>query len=258
MLDHQKLKKNIDDNGFTLIENFFNLETLANLKQSLWEVLNYIKSSNEKDLQKKYYEVKKFNPKLKSNWYDIAPYNIDMTQAIHTPDLIKFVKFFFNTNILFSGRAAIHCHDNENDKLLLPHQETNQFARDCLLFWIPLWDTNEDNGGLTIYEKSHYKGYFDHKLEDPSGKKKWTHKYTNINENDYGKFKRVNLKVKAGTAVLAHSSLVHCGYPLKNKETVRITITERFNPLKRIPYLKDDKKPMKIPYVGTNYNIIED
>ena len=68
----------------------------------------------------------------------------------------------------------------------------------------------------------------------------------------------MNLKVKAGTAVLAHSSLVHCGYPLKNKETVRITITERFNPLKRIPYLKDDKKPMKIPYVGTNYNIIED
>ncbi len=258
MIDNIKLKKNIDENGYALIENYFNHERLDELKNSLLEVLNYIHPSSETDLQNKYYEVKKFNPQLKANWYDIAPYNIDMTQAIHTPELISFVKFFFNSKVIFSGRAAIHVHDNDNDKLLLPHQETNQFARDCLLFWIPLWDTNKKNGGLTIYEKSHYNGYFDHKLEDPSGKTKWTQKYTNIDKKDYKKFNKKNLEIKAGTAVLAHSSLVHCGYPLQDKKTVRITITERFNPLKRIPYLKDPEKPMKIPYVGTDYNIIED
>ena len=37
---------------------------------------------------------------------------------------------------------------------------------------MPLWDTNSKTGGLTIYEGSHHKGYFDHKLEDPSGKLK--------------------------------------------------------------------------------------
>ena len=258
MLDSIKLKNDIDLNGYTIIDNFFDKKKLHHLKQSLLDILNYINFSEETDLQKKYYEIKKFNPKLKSNWYDIAPYNIDMLQAIHTPELIKFIKFFFDTSTLFSGRAAIHVHDENNDKLLMPHQETNQFAKDCLLLWVPLWDTNKDTGGITIFEKSHYKGYFDHQLEDPSGKKQWTQKYTNIDENIYKKFKRVNMEVKAGSAVLAHSSLVHCGYPLTKKETVRITITERFNPLKKIPYLKDPSKPMKIPYVGTDYNIIEE
>jgi hypothetical protein len=257
-MDNKKLKNEIDLNGYALIKDFFNYEKLEYLKLSLLDVLNYINYSDEKDLRRKYYEIKKFDPKLISNWYDIAPNNIDMLNSIHTPDLLNFVKFYFDTKTLFSGRAAIHVHDNENDKLLLPHQETNQFAVDCLLVWIPLWDTNKHTGGLTIFEKSHNQGYFDHILEDPSGKKKWTHKYTNISENVYKKFKRTNLEVKAGTAVLAHSSLIHCGYPLTDKETVRITVTERFNPLKKIPYLKDSTKPKKIPYVGTDYNLIKD
>jgi hypothetical protein len=258
MMNINKCKNDIDLNGYTLIENFFNPKKLEYLKNSLLDILNYVNHSEEKDLRKKYYEIKKFDAKLKSNWYDIVPYNIDMMESIHTPELINFVKSYFETKTLFSGRAAIHVHDNDNDKLLLPHQETNQFAVDCLLLWIPLWDTNKKTGGLTIFEKSHYQGYFDHQLEDPTGVKKWTHKYTNINEDIYKKFKRKNLEVKAGTAVLAHSSLIHCGYPLTDKETVRITITERFNPLKKIPFLKDSTKPMKIPYVGTDYNIIKD
>ena len=182
MLDSIKLKNDIDTNGYTIINNFFDKKKLNHLKQCLLDILNYINFSEETDLQKKYYEIKKFNPKLKSNWYDIAPYNIDMMQAIHTPELIKFVKFFFDTSTLFSGRAAIHVHDNDNDKLLMPHQETNQFAKDCLLLWVPLWDTNKETGGITIFEKSHYRGYFDHQLEDPSGKKQWTHKFTNIDD----------------------------------------------------------------------------
>ena len=61
---------------------------------------------------------------------------------------------------------------------------------------MPLWDTNIKTGGLTIFEKSHNKGYFDHKLEDPTGIKKWTHKYTNIDKKIYSKFNRKTLKLK--------------------------------------------------------------
>ena len=257
-LNNRKLKKEINQKGYTVIKNFYNKKKLSEIKKSLLDILNYVRPSKEKDLQKKYYEIKKLNPKLKSNFYDIAPYNIDMIKGIHTPELINFVKYFFKTKTLFTGRAAIHVHDEDNDKILLPHQETNQFARDCILFWMPLWDTNIKTGGLTIFEKSHNKGYFDHKLEDPTGIKKWTHKYTNIDTKIYSKFNRKNLEIKAGSAVLAHSALVHCGYPLTKMGSVRITITERFNPLQKIPFLKDPKKPMKIPYVGVDYNRIKD
>ena len=72
------------------------------------------------------------------------------------------------------------------------------------------------------------------------------------------KFKKVNLEVKSGSVVLMKSSMVHCGYPTKKKGHLRITITERFNPLCKIPFLKNESAPIKIPYVGVDYNAIPD
>ena len=43
---------------------------------------------------------------------------------------------------------------------------------------------------------------------------------------------------------------MHSGYPSTKKGSLRITITERFNPLQKIPFLKNEKAPLKMPYVG--------
>ena len=248
----------IEDKGFTIIKDFFDKNQLNKVKKSLLEMLNYIEFSKENNLQKKYYEIKKNHPQLKSNFYDLAPHNIDMVKLIHSNQMLKLVKRYFNTNVVLSGRPAIHIHDDNNDKLLMPHQETNQFAVDILLFWLPLWDTNTKTGGLTIFEKSHKYGYFEHTLDHPKLKNQaWTSKYTHVNKQIYKKFKKINLKVKAGSAVVAHSALLHCGYPNKSKNTVRIVVTERFNPLKKIPFLKNPKSTKKIPYTGIDYNSIK-
>jgi hypothetical protein len=45
---------------------------------------------------------------------------------------------------------------------------------------------------------------------------------------------------------------------MKNKDGLRIVITERLNPLKKIPYLKDENAPLKIPYTGVDYNAIKE
>ena len=44
----------------------------------------------------------------------------------------------------------------------------------------------------------------------------------------------------------------------KKKGFVRIVITERFNPLKNIPFLKNPDAPLKIPFTGIDYNKIVD
>lgn len=249
----------IKKNGYYIFDKYFEPKELRDIKNSLLNTLNYIKKSKEKNLQKKYYQIKKFDNKLKGNWYDISAYNLTVLQNLHKPEIINFIKKFYKTKILFSGRPAIHVHDDENDKLLDPHQETSQFARDNMVFWSPLFDTNQDNGGMAIYKNSHVHGYFEHSLEHPRlGKKSWTKQYTHIDPLVAKKFKRVELKVKAGSAVLFLSSLVHCGYNNKKKGSVRITITERFNPLQKIPYLKDRNAPLKIPFVGIDYNKITD
>jgi len=255
--DFKKISKEIKKNGYYIFKNYFNKQELEEIKNSLLDTLNYIKPNKEKDLQKKYYQIKKYNEKLKGHWYSIAPYNLSVLQFLHKKEMVNFVKKFFNTSVIFSGRPAIHVHDDENDKLLDPHQETSQFARDTLVFWSPLYDTGQKTGGMFIYKNSHKHGYFRHKLHHPRlGKKSWTNQYTHISPKVAKKFEKVELDVKAGSAVLFISSLVHGGYHNKSKNTVRLTITERFNPLKKIPFLRNEKATIKIPFTGVNYNNI--
>lgn len=254
MWNFNKIKKSLNENGYYEFKNYLKKNELEKVKKSLVDTLNYIHPSKEKNLQKKYYEVKKYNNKLKGNWYDICKFNIDLLGFLHKKEMVNFVKKYFSSNVVFSGRPAIHAHDNANDRLLHAHQETNQFARDTIVLWIPLCDTNYKTGGLKIYEKSHKYGYFKHSLEHPEGKKAWTSKYTHINQKYVKKFKEKNLDVKAGTGIIFLSSLVHSGYENTDKKSVRITITERFNPLKKLPYLKNEKASMKMPYVGLDYN----
>ena len=258
-LNEKKIIKTIQDNGFHIIDNYFSNKDLDKIKLSLLKMLNYIKPTKEKDLQKKYYQIKKFSPELKSHWYNLATKNIDMLQYLHNPNLIKLIKKFFETDVLLSGRPAIHVHDDKNLQLLDPHQETHQISRDSILLWSSLYDTNKDLGGLTVYKDSHKHGYFKHTLEHPRlGKKSWTKKYTHVDPKVAARFKKMELEIKAGAAVLMHSSCLHSSYPLRKKNFVRIVITERYNPLQKIPYLKNEKAPITIPYEGIDYNKIKD
>ena len=258
-MDFLKIANNIKKDGYIILPNFFTKEELQNLKKSLLDTLNYIDNDSEKDLQKKYYQIKKDYPKLKSHWYDIAPHNITLTKLLHKSSILEIIKCFFNSEVLFSGRPCIHVHDVDNDTLLAPHQETKQFARDNIVLWTPLFDTSpkKGTGGLAIYEKSHTHGYFEHSLDTPKDKKVWTKDYTHVKDNKViQKFKRKELEINAGSLVLLHSALIHNGYPTSKEGFVRITITERFNPLQKIPFLKDGNAPLKIPYVGVDYNKI--
>ena len=257
--NYKKIKSEINKNGYYVFKNYFSKKDLNKIKSALLDTLHYIKPNKEKNLQKKYYQIKKYSPKLKGNWYDMARYNINLLQLLHKKEMIEFVKKYFKTKVVFSGRPAIHVHDDENDKLLDPHQETQQFARDTLVFWSPLYDTNQNTGGIAVYKNSHKHGYFEHTLGHPRlGKKSWTKDYTHISLKIANRFEKMELDVKAGSAVLFKSSVVHSGYPNKKKGTVRITITERFNPLQKIPFLRNEKAQIKMPYVGLDYNKITD
>ena len=87
---------------------------------------------------------------------------------------------------------------------------------------------------MVVYKDSHKHGYFKHTLGHPRlGEKSWTKDYTHIAPAISNKFKKMKLNVKAGSAVFFLSSVVHGGYSNKKKGSVRITVTERYNPLKK-------------------------
>ena len=258
-LNTSLIQNDLNEFGFTIIENYLSNDDLDDIKSSFSNTLDYIKPNNFSTLQEKYYEIKKYNKKIKGNFYKLSAFNLDMIRFLHNPSLVDFIKKFYNTKTLFSGRAALHIHDDENLHLLDPHQETSQIAVNSLLLWIPLYDTNKETGGLTVYENSHKHGYFEHTLEHPRlGDKAWTKEYTHVSPEVASRFKKTNLEIKAGSAVLVQSAVIHCGYPNITKNFARFVITERFNPLIKIPYLRDENASLKIPFTGIDYNLIAD
>ena len=258
-MNEEKIISDLKNDGYSIINQYLSIRDLENIKATLFNTLDYIKKDNSKDLQEKYYFIKNFNEKLKAHFYDISATNLEILHHLRNPELIQIIKKFFKNNDLFTGRAAIHIHDDANQHLLDPHQETSQISVDNIVLWIPLFDTNKKLGGLSIYKDSHKHGYFEHTLEHPRlGAKSWTKKYTHVSSEISKKFQRVDLETNAGSAVLLHSALLHSSYPTKEKNFARFVITERFNPLIKVPFLRDENAPLRIPFTGVDYNLIED
>ena len=67
-----KIIKSINEHGYYIFKDYFNKERLKFIKNSLLNILDYIHKDNQKDLQKKYYTIKKLFPKLKSHFYDLT------------------------------------------------------------------------------------------------------------------------------------------------------------------------------------------
>ena len=93
------------------------VKELKEIKNSLLQTFQYIKKDKTVDLRKKYYQIKKFNPKLKSKWYDFSIYNLVLYKHVHSQDIIELAKRYFKSKIIFSARPAIHAHDHTNDYL---------------------------------------------------------------------------------------------------------------------------------------------
>ena len=257
--NYNKIINEIKKNGYFVHNNFLSKKNLDEIKESLLDTLNYVKKSSHSNLTSKYYFIKKYNEKLKGNWYDIANYNLTIRKHVHSENILKLVRKYYNSKTVFSVRPCIHAHDSSNDFILKPHQETNMFSKDGILLWIPLFDTNENTGGLTIYEKSHLNGFYQHATSSNNSKKNklWTKNYTNISDTIVNKFQKKDLSVKAGSGVFIVNSLIHCGYQMKKKNHLRVTLTERFNPLQNIPFLKNENAKLKIPYT-IDYNKIKE
>ncbi len=250
--NYNGIKKNIDEYGYAIIKDVYKKKELDKLKKRLLDILHYIHPKKINNLNKKYFQIKKYNKKLKGNFFDMVSHEMFVLKLLYKEKITDIVRKYFNSKVVFSGRPSIHIHDSDGDRFLEPHQETNQFARDFLFIWAPIYDANMDQGSISVYEKSHKKGYYKHTPYNRLGS-------SHLEKSVYGKFNMKILKVKSGDAVLLHSAIVHGTWMTKKKGFVKYILCDRFNPLQKIPYLKNPNfKTMKIPHFGVNYNSIKD
>tara|TARA_B100000029_G_C17534744_1_gene944471 strand:- start:599 stop:1420 length:822 start_codon:yes stop_codon:yes gene_type:complete len=240
----EKIFKDINENGYAYLKNVYTNKQLDKVKSSLLSMLNYINPEKKrKSLQEKYYQIKKISPILKGHFYELCKNELEILKLVNDEKIVDLVKGFFKTDVIFSAQPGILVYDDENDRCLVPHQETHQFAKDFLFVWSPLYDAKGDQGGLLIYEKSHKHGYYKHHTNNQLGS-------TNVNDDALKKFKPKKLEVKAGDALLIHSALIHGSVETKKKYFSRFIIIDRLCPLKKLPYLEKENVPKKIPYFG--------
>ena len=62
--NNKKIIEKVKENGFYIFENYFDEKDINKIKKTLLDTLNYIKPNEEQDLQKKYYQIRNYNPKI--------------------------------------------------------------------------------------------------------------------------------------------------------------------------------------------------
>lgn len=250
--DYYKIKRSINEFGYAIIKDVYKKRDLENLKKRLLEVLHYIHPKKINNLNRKYFQVKKFDKKLKGNFFDMLQHEQTVLKLLYDERIINIVRKYFKSKVIFSGRPSIHIHDSDGDRFLEPHQETNQFAKDFLFIWAPIFDANVNQGSIVVYDKSHKNGYYKHTPNNKLGS-------SHVEKKVYEKFNKRILNVKSGEALLLHSAVIHGTWATKKKGFVKYILCDRYNPLRNIPYLRDSKfKTKKIPHFGINYNSIND
>ena len=141
----------------------------------------------------------------------------------------------------------------------------NNISNDFALMWIPLVNVNKKTGTLCIIPESHKCGhliYKDSKKVAQVHKVGIIEKIMNHSENsDYNNpivkklFNKKNfyhLSLKPGDAIFFHPYLFHGSTPNVSKR-IRWTFLSTYHPINKIPYLKNKKSKIRIPY-NINYN----
>ena len=71
MWNYNRIKKSLNTNSYYAFNKYLSKSELKNSKYIV-ENFKLYKTQFSKNLQKKYYEIKKYNNKLKGNWYEFV------------------------------------------------------------------------------------------------------------------------------------------------------------------------------------------
>ena len=97
LTDFKNIKKNLDDKGYAIINNVFTHKELENCKKRLLDILHYIHPKKISDLNKKYFQVKNYNMKLKGNFFDMLQHEVSVLKLLNKNKITDIVRKYFNS-----------------------------------------------------------------------------------------------------------------------------------------------------------------
>tara|TARA_Y100000590_G_C15704059_1_gene1007903 strand:- start:68 stop:862 length:795 start_codon:yes stop_codon:yes gene_type:complete len=257
--------KNFEKNGFVVVKNFLKKSEIKKVFTQLNDLINVPISTidpsltDKLSLDEKYILLKKRNPKLKSHFYDMIRFMDSVNQITNSKRLLKVSKKIMKESSVAVGTSQVRI-DHVSDPYWLPqHQELGQMSTKCTLFYIPLVNLKKKTGGLYVRPKTHKLGFVPYKGHDNEGKAYGPGRQKIIEKlfkkPDLKKYKNHYIKLNAGDAVIFHNYLFHGTLPNLDKEKIRWVYIVRYYSINKIPYLKNPKSPLSIPYTA-NYHLL--
>ena len=234
--------KNFNEQGFVIIKNFLSEKEIADIFYDLKSMIDEIITKNInfkdlKDLDKKYLELKKKNPLLKSHFYDLISRLESVQRVFFKPQIIKFINSVLESPVIIDG-IQMRIDDPSNDRMLPMHQERGQISHRTLTAWCPLIDITESSGGIQIVPASHKLGDLEVYTYDSNMN------YTGVHPKYLQNVKKIFMG--KGDILIFHWDLIH-GTFISSEKKARWTVVGRYNSSKQAPYLTDVEAPLNIP-----------
>lgn len=263
-ISNKKLLKSFEENGYVVIPNFLSKREINFIFRDLHNLINFSllgaklkKRVKLKSLDNKYSILLKKNKLLKSHFYDMIPFTEEVNKLASSKKFINLAKLLLREKNIFTNTKQIRI-DHVKDSYFLPqHQELGQISNKLVIFWIPLVDLNKNLGGLYIRPRTHKLGHLPYQGSNLEARKAGMKRKYIIEKlfqkSHLKKYVNMNLKLKAGDAVIFHNYLFHGSMPNKNSKKARWVFISRYNSIRKTPYIRDAKSPFKIPY-DADYN----
>ncbi len=239
--------------GYARLPGFVGPDRLERIRTDLSDALalaegRHPDSVDPRDLSARYIALKDRSPEAKSRFYDVVRNLMSIHAAVVQPPAWDAIAAFFGCRALCVDKVFLRIDDQENDRLLKPHQEINQLGVQSVVIWFSLFDlTGPEDGGLQVYPGSRELGYLPHDANNRLGS------YQVADTAGLGKAE--TMRTAAGEALLLHSPLVHASLPT-GPGRVRWTVTARVSPVDRIPYLVGASDALRVPYEA-DYSAVE-
>eukprot|EP01084_Bolivina_argentea_P185969 320613_1 len=222
-----------NENGYIMIPNVLDSNELINIQTAYQQLFNRRLSEGDQ-----------LQGKWKGSWNNPTKTNSNTEQNTAKVYSIHDVEYHDNifsklilwnhkigcylelgtnsTNVLLHHTKA-HSKPAKNGAAFPPHQDFHYFPYEqhsMVAIFVHLDDTNEENGGLIIWPKSHQNGaQFDQGLNDSSG-----YHYLNMSEFPYESGESVI--ANAGDAVMFSYLTVHASYPNKSNRDRRMVLVQ--------------------------------
>ncbi len=266
-----KISKEFDKKGFVIVKNLLSKSEIKLIYSQLNSVINTIIKSHKfnisknKNLDYKYLFLKRKNPEVKSRFYNMLKYLDSLSSLSSSKKILNIIKYLLNSKTVFMFGQRFRLDHSEDQNNVPLHQELNNISNDFVLMWIPLVDVSKKTGTLCIIPESHKYG---HLMYKDSKKVAQVHKvgiiknimndkekknYNNpIVKKLFNKKRIHHVCLKPGDAIFFKPYLFHGSTPNVLKR-IRWTFLATYHPIDKVPYLKDRKNKIRIPY-NMDYN----